>query len=73
MIGGKDIIQLKSKFIPKGLIPLDNLFDRNDVSKKPKVQPNEDDIQDQNIGTKDDPKIIKLSQSLFVDEKKKYM
>ena len=46
MIGGKDIIQLKSNHIPKGLITLEKIFDQNDVAKYPKVQPNEDDIQD---------------------------
>ena len=44
MIGGKDIIQLKSNHIPKGLIPLEKLFDKNDVAKYPKVYPNENDI-----------------------------
>ena len=45
MIGGKYIIQPKSNYIPKGLIPLENLFDQNDVAKYPKVHPNEKDIQ----------------------------
>ena len=44
MIGGKDIIQLKINHIPKGLIPLENLFDKNDVAKNTKVHPDEDDI-----------------------------
>ena len=39
MLGGKDIIQLKSNFIPIGLIPLEKLFDHNDVAKDPKVKP----------------------------------
>ena len=64
MIGGKDIIQLKSNHIPKRLIPLENLFDHNDVAKDPKVYPNENYIQDQNIGTEDSPKIVKLSKNL---------
>ena len=53
MIGGKDIIQLKSKYIPRGIIPLEKLFNQNDVANDPKVQSNENNIQDQNIGTKD--------------------
>ena len=51
MIGGNDIIQLKSNFIPKDLIPLETLFVQNDVAKNPTVQPNEENIQDNNIGT----------------------
>ena len=36
-IGGKDIIQLKSNFIPRGLIPLEKLFYyQNDVFKDQK-------------------------------------
>ena len=73
MIGGKDIIQLKGNYIPKGLILLEKLFDQNDVSKDPKVQPNENDIRDQNIGTKDSPKIVKLSKNLHAEEKQKYI
>ena len=50
-IWGKDIIQLKSNFICKGLIPLEMLFDQNNVTKNPAVQPSEEDIQDHKIGT----------------------
>ena len=60
MILGKDIIQSKGNHITKVLIPIKKIFDHNDVSKYPKVQPNENDIQDQNIGTQDSPKIVKL-------------
>ena len=42
MIGGNDIIQIKSTFILNGLIPLENIFDHNYVAKKPKVQLQED-------------------------------
>ena len=51
-LGGKDIIQLKNNFIPRGLIPLEKLFDQNDVAKNPKVKPVDDAIEDKNIGTK---------------------
>ena len=37
IIGGEYIIQLKSNFIPRGLIPLEKLFEQNDVAKYPKV------------------------------------
>ena len=73
IIGGRDIIQLKSNYIPKCLIPLEKLFDQNDVSKDPKVQPVENDIEDQNIGTKDVPGIVKLYKNLFVSKKEKYI
>ena len=46
MIGGKDIIQLKSNFIPIGLIPLEKLFDQNDVAEDPKVHPVDNFVED---------------------------
>ena len=57
-LGGKDIIQLKNNFIPRGLIPLENLFDQNDVAKNPKVKPVGDAVKDKNIGTEENHKII---------------
>ena len=33
VFAGKDIIQLKNNSIPKGLVPLEELFDKNDVAK----------------------------------------
>ena len=68
-LGGKDIIQLKNNFIPRGLIPLDIFFDQNDVAKDPKVKPANNAVEDRNIGTKENPKIVKLSKNLFVKEK----
>ena len=60
---------MKSNYIPKGLIPLEKLFDHNDVAKDPKVQPVENDVQDHNIGTEESPKIVKLSKKLPAKEK----
>ena len=53
-LGGKDIIQLKNNFIPRGLIPLERLFDQNDVGKNPKVKPVGDAVEDRNIGPEED-------------------
>nr|KUM48108.1 hypothetical protein ABT39_MTgene5104 [Picea glauca] len=62
-IVGKDIVQLKSKIIPKSLVPLEKLFDNNDVARSPKITVNDGDVEDCNIGTQEDPKIIKLSKT----------
>ena len=43
------------------------------MAKDPKVQPNENDIQDQNIGTEDSLKIVKLSKNLPPKKEKKYI
>ena len=51
-IAEKDIIQLSTHNIPKGLVPLEELFDNNDVAKSPGVKPNNEEVEDVNIGTK---------------------
>ena len=38
-LGDKEIIQLKNNSFPKGLVPLEELFDHNDVAKTPGVIP----------------------------------
>lgn len=37
-LGDKEIIQLKSNSFPKGLVPLEELFDQNDVIEAPGVK-----------------------------------
>ena len=73
LVGGKDIVQLKSNYIPRGLILLENLFDQNDVVIDPKVKPAENVVEDKNIGTEENPGIIKLSKKLPAKEKDEYV
>jgi len=63
-ITGRDIVQLKNNIIPKGLIPLEMIFENNYVARNPKVTANDEEIKDCNIGTQKSPKIIKLSKTL---------
>lgn len=70
MMTSKSIGKLKNNTIPKGLVPLEELFDKNDIAKNPKVTPNEAKIEDCNIGTNQEPKIAKLSKSLSPKIKK---
>jgi hypothetical protein len=72
-IAGKDIVQLKSNIIPKGLVLLEKLFANNDVARSPKIKVNEGDVEDCNIGTPKDPKIIKLSRNLSPEVKERYV
>ena len=51
-------------------MPLEKLFHSNDVAKNPKLIPNESEVEDCNIGTKENPKIIKMSKSLSFESKK---
>jgi len=67
------IVQLPKNHIPKGLVPLERLFDRNDVAIKGKF-PNEDvDVAECNIGTKRNPKFVKLLSSLSKEQRAMYV
>ena len=68
-----EILNLKNIFFPNGLVPLEYLFDSDDVSMKPKMEPLRADIEECNIGTKENTKLIKTSKALPPDEKVKYI
>lgn len=51
-----EVIELKDNFLPMGLSPLEDIFDANDIPKKPKMQPLNTAIEDCNIGTTEKPK-----------------
>jgi len=68
-----EVIQLKDNFLPTGLTPLEDIFDSNDIPRKLKLQPLNTAIEECNIGTAEQPKIIKLSASLPPDQKPKYV
>jgi hypothetical protein len=66
------IVQLLRKHIPKGLVPLERLFGRNDVAIKGKISNDDADIAKCNIGTKEDPKFVKLLNSLSREQRVEY-
>jgi hypothetical protein len=55
---------LKNNVLPRGLVLLEDLFDFSDVAKKPKIEASGKEVEDCNIGTEENPKMIKLSKSL---------
>ena len=67
------VLQPHTNKFPKGLVPLEELFDFNDVSKKPKLEPTETKIEECNIGNKEKPKMIKLSKTLPTHVNLKYL
>jgi adenylate cyclase class IV len=67
------ILQLKSNVFPRGLVPLEDLFDFNDVAKKPKIEASGKEVEECNIGIEEKPKMIKLSKSLPPKQKHKYV
>ena len=66
-------MQLKSNVIPRGLVPLERLFNQNDIAKEPKLIPDGDEVEDVNIGTMTRPKIIRLSKNLPPKAQQRYI
>jgi ribonuclease HI len=60
-IANHRIIQLPNNHIPRGLVPLERLFDGNDVAIKDRVSNEYVDIAECNIGTQEEPRFVKLS------------
>ena len=71
-IVGHRILLLKNNFIFKGLVPLEQFFEKNDVSIKPVVHLTTKYVDKINIGIVEDPKCIKVSQSLSNEHKNNY-
>jgi hypothetical protein len=67
------IIQLPSNHIPKGIVPLERLFDRNDVVVNIKGSTKDVDVTECNLGTKEDPKYVKLSSSFSKKQRDEYV
>jgi hypothetical protein len=72
-IAGRDIVQLPNNHIPRGLVPLERIFDRNDVSVKGEVSEEDDGTIQCNIGTESEPKYVKLSRSLTEEHRSEYI
>lgn len=68
-----EVLQLKDNVIPKGLIPLEELFDQDDVAQNPSLMPTEKGVEDVNIGTVENPKMVKLSKALPPQVKAEYI
>jgi hypothetical protein len=67
------IVQLPSNHIPKGLVPLDILFNINDVVVKVKGSTEDVDVTECNLGTEDDPKYVKFFSSLSKEQRDEYV
>ena len=66
-IAGHNIIELKDNFIPKGLVPLERIFSKDDTPLKPIVQSSEENVVDCNIGTPKHPRMVKISKALTAE------
>jgi ribonuclease HI/uncharacterized small protein (DUF1192 family) len=65
----RQIIQLPSNHIPRGLVPLERLFDGNDIAVRGRVAGDDADTAECNIGTLEEPKLVKLSKDLIEEQR----
>ena len=70
---GHKIIELKSNFIPKGLVPLERIFSKDDTPLKPAMQSSKENVMYCNIGTKEHPRIVNISKALSVEQRERYI
>lgn len=68
-----EVLQLKANVIRKGLIPLEELFDQDDVAQKGSLVPTEKGVEDLNIAIAENRKMVKLSKALPPQLKAKYI
>jgi len=66
------MLVLKNNQIPEGLIPLERLFDQNDMPLKSTLQPQPEEVEDYDVRTKEDPMMVKISMHLPLEIKSKY-
>jgi hypothetical protein len=72
-IANHRMLVLKNNQKPRGLIPLEILFDKDDIPLKSTLRPQPEEVEDCDIGTKEEPKIVKLSKYLPAQVKSKYV
>jgi len=63
---------LPNNYIPKSLIPLENIFDNNDIPKNSLFNTQQESVEDYNIGTHAKIKNVKILASLPKGIKDKY-
>ncbi len=72
-IAGHKVLQLKRNFIPKGLIPLEQIFDKNDIPIKPTIKHEPRNTCKHNLGSEKNPQNINLSSLLPRDQIQNYL
>ena len=66
------MLVLKNNQIPKGLIPLEIIFYQNDILIKSTLQPQPEEVEDCDIETKEESRMVKISKFLPPEIKIKY-
>jgi hypothetical protein len=58
MIGGKRVIHIKINFVPRGLEPLETLFESIDVPLKPSIKPKLSEVEDYSLSTIEESQFV---------------
>ena len=71
-VADQNIVQLPNNCINQGLVPLEEMFDHNDIPFKPAKKEIDPTVQERNIGIQSHPKLINLSTKLTTDQRSKF-
>ena len=66
-VGDQNIVQFPSNYIPRGLVPLEELFDHNDVPFKHVKREKDLVVHEHNLGSQSHPKLVNFSYALTAD------
>lgn len=72
-VAGKKNLQLKGNTIPRGLVPLERIFNKYDMASKPMAPEKDEQVEDYNIGTEEEPQRITLSKPIPLQYKHRYL
>ena len=71
-VTAQNIVQLPSNYIPRGLVPMEKLFDHNDIPLNLAKKELDHAIQEQNIGNQSHPKLINISTRMTAGQKSEF-
>ena len=71
-IAAHEIVQLSTNIIPKGLVPLERLFDNNDVAVKLENGEKDSEVLQYNVASEKDPKHVNLASHLTEKQRDDY-
>jgi hypothetical protein len=72
-IADHKIVHFPSNHIPRGLVPLERLFDNNDFDWKVSGSNENKNLTECNLGTEEEPKYVKFSSSLSENQRDEYI
>jgi hypothetical protein len=71
-IAAHEIVQLSANIIPKGLVPLERIFDNNDVAIKLENGERDSEVLQYNVAREKDPKHVNLASHLTEKQRAYY-